>query len=120
MKLFAAPQTKTLKDGSIRIDIQTITPEYIDNQIKCIKSVCNLDLNEVISVIRKSENSCVAKKNLISIFNIASDIADFVLDIDLRQTNNYLNNVEFCNVEIARWTALKAIVKYQPNLIAIQ
>ena len=49
MKLYTAPQTTTLEDGSIKINVQAITPEYIENHIKNIEAVENLkDAEEML------------------------------------------------------------------------
>ena len=48
MKLYTTPNTTTLEDGSIKINVQAITPEYIENHIKNIEAVEKLDINEVI------------------------------------------------------------------------
>ena len=44
MKLYTAPQTTTLEDRSIKIKVQAITPEYIENHIKNIETVEKMDI----------------------------------------------------------------------------
>ena len=110
MKLFAAPKTTTLEDGSVRIEAQAITAEYIVSQIETIETVGKLNIDEVIKVIRGSKDMGEAKMNLMSQFNLANDVANFVLDMELSEMDNYLNNAEFRNTEVAKLRALKEIV----------
>ena len=110
MKLFAAPKTTTLEDGSVRIEAQAITIEYIDSQIETIESVGKLTIDEVIKVIRGSKYLDEAKMNLMSQFDLVDDEADFVLEMELSEMDNYLNNEKFRNAEVAKLRALKEIV----------
>ena len=110
MKLFAAPKTTTLEDGSVRIEAQAITVEYIDSQIETIEAVGKLNIDEVIKVIRGSKDLDEAKVNLMSKFDLVDDVADFVLEMELSEMDNYLNNAEFRNAEVAKLKALKEIV----------
>lgn len=110
MKLFAAPKTTALEDGSIRIEAQAITTDYVDSQINIIETVGKLDFDKVIKVIRESKNIGEAKKNLISQFDITDSIANYLLGMELSQVDNYLNNVRFRDAEIAKWKALKEII----------
>ena len=110
MKLFVVPKTSTLEDGSVRIEAQAITAEYIDSQIKKIEAVGKLKIDEVIRLIHGSKDLDEAKMNLMSKFNLVDDVADFVLEMELSEMDNYLNNAEFRNAEIAKLRALKEIV----------
>jgi hypothetical protein len=107
MKLFVKPNVIIREDGSDRIDIPVVTPEYIDTQIKNIETVGTLNLDEVIKVVRESKNSSEAKIMLVSKFNISGNVAEFLLDMELREMDNYLNNDEFRKSEIAKWDALR-------------
>ena len=110
MKLFAAPKTTTLEDGSVRIEAQAITTDYIDSQIEMIEAVGKLNIDEVIKVIRESKDLGEAKINLMSKFDLVDDVADFVLEMELKHMDKYLNNAEFRDSEIAKWKALKEII----------
>ena len=110
MKLFIKPNVIIREDGSDRIDIPVATPEYIDSQIKIIEAVGALNLDEVIRVVRESINSSEAKKNLVSRFSITDDVADFLLDLELRDMDNYMNNAEFRKSEIEKWNTLREII----------
>ena len=110
MKLFAAPKTTTLENGSVRIEAQAITAEYIDSQIENIKAVGKLNIDEVIKVIRGSKDLGEAKINLMSQFDLVDDVADFVLEMELGEMDNYLNNAAFRNAEMAKLRALREIV----------
>ena len=110
MKLFAAPKTTTLEDGSVRIEAQAITTEYIDSQIETIEAVGKLNIDEVIKVIRGSKDLDEAKINLMSKFDLVDDVADFVLEMELSEMDNYLNNAEFRNTEVAKLRALKETI----------
>ena len=110
MKLFAAPKTTTLEDGSVRIEAQAITTEYIDSQIETIEAVGKLNVDEVIKVIRGSKDLDEAKINLMSKFDLVDDVADFVLEMELSEMDNYLNNAEFRNTEVAKLRALKETI----------
>jgi len=110
MKLFAAPKTRTLEDGSVRIEAQAITTEYIDSQIETIESVGKLNIDEVIKVILGSKDLDEAKINLMSQFDLVDDVADFVLEMDCSQMDNFLNNARFRKKEIAKLSSLKGIV----------
>lgn len=110
MKLFVKPNAIVREDGSDRIDIPVVTPEYIDSQIKTIETVGTLNLDEVISIVRESKNSSEAKTMLVSKFNISDEVADFLLDMELREMDDYVNNAEFRKSEIAKWNALREIV----------
>ena len=76
MNLYSAPKTTTLEDGSIIINIQAITPEYIENHIKNIEAVEKMDIEEVIRIIRGSNNLDEANNSLVSRFNITHQVAD--------------------------------------------
>ena len=110
MKLFVKPNVIIREDGSDRIDIPVVTPEYIDTQIKNIETVGTLNLDEVIKVVRESKNSSEAKIMLVSKFNISGNVAEFLLDMELREMDNYLNNDEFRKSEIAKWDALREVI----------
>lgn len=110
MKLFIKPNVIIREDGSDRIDIPVVTPEYIDNQIKNIEIVGTLNPDEVIKVVRGSKNSSEAKKNLVSRFSITDNVADFLLDLELRDMDNYMNNAEFRKSEIEKWNALREVI----------
>lgn len=110
MKLFAAPKTTTLENGSVRIEAQAITTEYINNQIETIKIIGKLNIDEIIKVIRGSKDLDEAKMNLMAEFNLVDDVADFVLELELSEMDNYLNNAEFCNAKMEKLRALKEIV----------
>lgn len=109
MKLFAPPQTTTLADGSVRIDIQAITLEYINNRIITLETVGKLDIDEVIYVIRKSKNTLDGINNLVSQFEITEDVAGNLIDMELSVLSKYLNGNDFRIKEISRWKALKVI-----------
>ena len=110
MKLFTAPKTTTLEDGTVRIEAQAITTEYIDSQIEIIKAIGKHNIEEVIKVIRGSKDLGKAKMSLISRFNLLDVIADFVLGMKLNQMDNYLNNAEFRNAEVAKLKALREVI----------
>ena len=110
MNLFVEPKMKILEDGSVKINVQAITTKYIDNHIKILESIGNLNIDEVFKVIRNSNCSNEARKNLISQFNITTDVADFILEMELQQIDNYLNDEKFRNTEIAKWKALSEII----------
>ncbi len=110
MKLFVKPNAIIREDGSDRIDIPVVTPEYIDSQIKIIETIGTLNQGEVIRIVRESKNSSEAKKNLVSRFSITDDVADFLLNLELRDMDNYMNNAEFRKSEIEKWNALREII----------
>ena len=110
MKLFIKPNVIIREDGSDRIDIPVVTPEYIDSQIKIIETIGTLNLDEVIRIVRESKNSSEAKMNLVSRLNIADEVAAFLLDIELREMENYMNDAEFRKSEIAKWNALREVI----------
>ena len=110
MKLFIKPNVIIREDGSDRIDIPVVTPEYIDTQIKNIETVGTLNLDEVIKVVRESKNSSEAKNMLVSKFNISDEVADFLLEMELREMRDYMNNAEFRKSEIAKWNTLREII----------
>lgn len=110
MKLFVKPNVIIREDGSDRIDIPVVTPEYIDTQIKNIETVGTLNLDEVIKVVRESKNSSEAKNMLVSKFNISDEVADFLLEMELREMRDYMNNAEFRKSEIAKWNALREVI----------
>ena len=110
MKLFATPRITTLEDGSIQVESQAITTEYIDSHIDMIETIGKLNIDEVIKVIRGSKDLDEAKINLMSKFDLVDDMADFVLEMDLRQIDDFLNNAEFLKKEVADWSALKEII----------
>ena len=110
MKLFVKPNVIVREDGSDRIDIPVVTPEYIDSQIKIIETIGTLNLDEVIRIVRESKNSSEAKIMLVSMFSISDDVADFLLDLDLREMDDYLNNAEFRKSEIAKWNTLREVI----------
>lgn len=110
MKLFAAPKTTMHEDGSVRIEAQAITAEYIDIQIETIEAVGKLNIDDVIKVIRGSKDLDEAKINLMSKFDLVDDMADFVLEMELSQMDSFLNDAEFRKMEIAKLRALKEII----------
>ena len=85
MELFVKPETIICKDGSIRIDVQAITPEYIDNHIKNIEAVGKLDIDEkdVANAVCFSRDTAEAKNKLVTKFNISDTSVDFLLEIGL-------------------------------------
>ena len=110
MELFAKANAIIREDGSDRIDIPVVTPEYIDNQIRMIEIVGQLNVDEVIKVIRDSKNSFEAQRNLVSNFALEESVAEFVLEMELGKMDKYMNNAEFQKKEIAKWKALKEII----------
>jgi DNA gyrase/topoisomerase IV subunit A len=110
MNLYSAPKTTTLKDGSIIINIQAITPEYIENHIKNIEAVEKMDIEEVIRVIRGSNNLEEANNSLVSRFNITHQVADFILNMELSEVSEYVGNEAFCKSEIEKWDALLEVI----------
>lgn len=111
MNLYSAPKTTTLEDGSIIINIQAITPEYIENHIKNIEAVEKMDIEEVIRVISGSNNLEEANNSLVSRFNITHQVADFILNMELSETSEYVGNKVFCEAEIERWRALQEVIQ---------
>lgn len=111
MKLFAPPQTTTLADGSVRIDIQAITPEFINNRISTLETISKLDIDEVINVILKSKNTRDAKNNLVTQYVITEDVAENIIDMELSELGKYLNGNDFLMKEISDWKALKVIME---------
>jgi len=111
MKLYTAPKTTTLEDGSIKINVQAITPEYIENHIKNIEAVEKMDIEEVIRVVRGSKNPNEANNSLVSRFNITHQVADFILNMELSEVSEYVGNKVFCEAEIERWNALREIIQ---------
>ena len=110
MKLFVKPNVIVREDGSDRIDIPVVTTEYIDNQINNIETIGKLNFDEVIKVVRESKNSSEAKNMLVPKFKISDEVADFLLEMELREMDNYLNNDEFRKSEIAKWNALREVI----------
>ncbi len=111
MKLFTSPITTTLEDGSISINVPAITPEYIDNRIKNIEAASKLNIDEVIRVIRESNNSDEANNHLVSRFNITHQAADFILKLGLlTEIMDYVGNEAFCKSEIEKWNALRKVI----------
>lgn len=110
MKLFATPQTINLPDGSISINVQQITSEYIDNRLKTLEVMTKLDIDVVIKIVYESKSKLDAIKNLSSQYDLSDSIADYILDIELSQLGNYRNDSAFRNSEIAKWVTLKSII----------
>lgn len=110
MNLYSAPKTTTLEDGSIIINIQAITPEYIENHIKNIEAVEKMDIEEVIRIIRGSNNLDEANNSLVSRFNITHQVADFILNMELSEMSEYFGNEVFCKSEIEKWDALLEVI----------
>ncbi len=111
MKLYTAPNTTTLEDGSININVQAITPEYTENHIKNIKAVEKLDIDEVIRIIRGSKNPNEANNSLVSRFNITHQVADFILNMEFAEVGEYIGNKVFCEAEIEKWNALREVIQ---------
>lgn len=110
MNLYAAPKTTTLEDGSIIINVQAITSEYIENHIKNIEAVEKMDIEEVIRVIRGSNNLEEANNSLVKRFNITHQVADFILNMELSEMSEYVGNEVFCKSEIEKWDALIDVI----------
>ena len=51
--------------------------------------VAILDIDEVIQVIRSSDNAAAAKERLISVFDLTSAQADYILDMPLRRLTKF-------------------------------
>lgn len=111
MNLYTTPKTTTLEDGSIIINVQAITPEYIENHIKNIEAVEKIDIEEVIRVIRGSNNLDEANNSLVSRFNITHQVADFILNMELSEVSEYVGNKVFCEAEIEKWSALQEVIQ---------
>lgn len=111
MNLYTTPKMTTLEDGSIIINVQAITPEYIENHIKNIEAVEKIDIKEVIRVIRGSNNLDEANNSLVSRFNITHQVADFILNMELSEVSEYVGNKVFCEADIEKWSALQEVIQ---------
>ena len=92
MKLFATPQMTTLEDGSVKVEAQAITPEYIDDQINNYRAIGGMNVDDVIMVIRQSKTSQEAKENLASSFQIEETVAEFILGMELAEVTEYIGS----------------------------
>ena len=63
MNLYLKPSTVCKADGSEMIEVQSLSPEYIDSMTETLSAVKGLDLDGVLKVIRMSddENKAMCK-----------------------------------------------------------
>lgn len=110
MKLFATPQMTTLEDGSVKVEAQAITPEYIDDQINNYRAIGGMNVGDVIMVIRQSKTSQEAKENLASSFQIEETVAEFILGMELAEVTEYIGSQNKCNDEIVMLEEIRDVI----------
>ena len=114
MELYAKPIVTTEKDGTVHIDVRTITPDYIDTRLAelAVFKQTNYNIEEVISAVQNSPSTEAAKKRLKTILGIGSAEADFLLDLTFEELAYYFQK-ENCEAELKRWKALAELLSAQ-------
>lgn len=114
MVLYAKPIVTTAEDGSMHIEVSTITPDYIDTHLAelAVFSQINYNIEEVVSAVQNSSSNEETKKRLKYTLGIDPAEADFLLDLTFEELAYYFQK-ESCEAEIKRWTALKDLLTAQ-------
>ena len=114
MELYAKPIVTTEEDGTIHIDVRTITPDYIDTRLAelAVFKQINYNLEEVVSAVQNSPSTEETKKHLKTNLGIGSAEADFLLDLTFEEMAYYFQK-ENCETEIQRWKGLEELLSAQ-------
>lgn len=114
MVLYATPIVTTAEDGSVHIDVPTITPEYIDARLAELSVFKQINYNseEVVSASNNFSSKEDAKKRLKATLGVGPAEANFLLDLTIEELILYFNK-DNCEAEIRRWEALKDILAAQ-------
>ena len=114
MELYAKPIINTTDDGSVHIDVKTITPEYVDTRLAELAVFKQIKYNseEVVSVLYNFSSKEEARKRMKATLGVGPAEADFLLELTIEELVYYFDK-DNCEAEIKRWKALKALLVAQ-------
>lgn len=118
LELYAHPETTTLEDGSVRIELQAITPEYIDGLIERIEAVKTLNIDAFFRVVDRYQNdgeryAVWYKKGraaAVKEFGITEEVVDFIFEMSTCDALKIVGEPENCRKEIAKWKSIKELI----------
>ena len=118
MELFAHPNFITLEDGSTRIELQAITPEYIDGLIKRIEAISTLNIDALYKVVDSFQNDELRYEDwypkgrdaAVKEFGITEEVVDFVYEMEIGDVVRLVGKAENCRKEIAKWKSIQKLI----------
>ena len=118
MELFAHPNFIPLEDGSTRIELQAITPEYIDGLIKRIEAVSTLNIDALFRVVDSYQNDeerfdvwyKKGRAAAVKTLSITEDVVDFIYEMATDEAVKIVGKPENCRKEIAKWKTIRKLL----------
>lgn len=111
MKLFAQHNEEILADGSVRITMQAVTPEYVERQMQILLAFqkTHYDINPVLDIVQqvKSQEECMA--TLQRQLGISAVQAEGIVNMTLEDMMRYRNSDNFAR-DLDWLTVLKSLV----------
>lgn len=83
MKLFAQHNEETLPDGSVRINMQAVTPKYVERQMRILQAFhkTHHDITPVVAIIQQAKTREVSKAALQRQRGICADQAEGIVSM---------------------------------------
>lgn len=111
LDLYAHPEISTHKDGSLKIEMQAITPEYIDGLIENIEAAGKLNIDDLFRLIDSYgddyEKGRAAAANA---FGIGESVIDFVYNMATCEVLKFMGDEKNCQKIVAKWKAIRELV----------
>lgn len=111
LNLYAHPEISTHKDGSLKIEMQAITPEYIDGLIENIEAAGKLNIDDLFRLIDSygddyEKGRAAAAKT----FGVGESVIDFVYNMATCEVLKFMGDEKNCQKIVAKWKAIREIV----------
>lgn len=114
MELYAKPIVTTTDGGIIRVDIQPITPDYIEARLGELDLFRQMDYSaRAFESMVQAASSHRDKLNALKCrFGFLPFEAEYLLGLTVWEKKDLFNK-EYCEAEIARWEALRKAIAVQ-------
>lgn len=99
MKLFAQHNVETLPDGSVRITLQAVTPEYVERQMQTLLAFqkTHYDINPVMDIIQQAQSHEECMALLQRQLGISAEQAEGIVNMTIEDMMRYRNPDNFAH-----------------------
>ena len=109
--LYAHPDISVHKDGSLKIEMQAITPEYIDGLIENIEAAGKLNIDDLFRLIDSYGNDFEkGRAAAAKAFGIEESVIDFVYNMSTCEVLKFMGDEKNCQKVVAKWKAIRELV----------
>ena len=105
------PEISIKKDGSLIIELQAITPEYIDGLIENIEAAGKLNIDDLFRLIDSyGDDYEKGRAAAAKAFGIEESVIDFVYNMATCEVLKFMGDEKNCQKVVTKWKAIRELV----------